>query len=71
MEQEKLRLINLAEQVLQQKYPCLFTKKPTHFKGIAYTLVLELLSYDIDSMSDEHIKDLMNIDLGELKKSLN
>lgn len=32
--------------------------------------MLELTVYDITTMSDEHIKELLKIDLEELKKAL-
>lgn len=70
-ESEKLRLLNLGKAVVNEKYANLGKSKPTYLNGLAYTLALELTAYDISSMSDEHIKDLMRIDLEELKKSLN
>lgn len=72
MEQEEYdRVIKLAEAIVQEKYPDMLKWRPTHFQGVAYTLLLEMEAYDLTSMSDKHIKELMRIDLDELKKSLN
>lgn len=71
MEQEEYnRVIKLAEAVVQEKYPDMLKWRPTHFHGVAYTLLLEIKAYDLTLISDEHIKELMRIDLDELKKSL-
>ncbi|MEK4701006.1 hypothetical protein MKX47_15720 [Solibacillus sp. FSL R7-0668] len=71
MEQEEYnRVIKLAEAVVQEKYPDMLKWQPTHFHGVAYTLLLEMEAYDLTLVSDEHIKELMRIDLDELKKSL-
>ena len=68
--EEYNRVIKLAEAVVQEKYPDMLKWRPTHFQGVAYTLLLEMKAYDLTSISDKHIKELMRIDLHELKKSL-
>lgn len=69
-EQYLIRLIPLAEEVINHKYPAMSTRRPEHFRGIAMILAREILSYNVDEMSNEHIIELMEVDLSELKKSL-
>jgi len=58
MEQEEYdRVIKLAEAIVQEKYPDMLKWRPTHFQGVAYTLLLEMEAYDLTSMSDKHIKN--------------
>ncbi len=70
MEQHLRRLIPLAEDVINRNYPDMSKMRPEHFRGIAMILAKEILSYRVDEMSNEHIIELMEIDLSELKKSL-
>lgn len=71
MQQEEYdRVIKIAEAVVQEKYPDMLKWRSTHFHGVAYTLLLEMKAYDLTLISDEYIKELIRIDLDELKKSL-
>lgn len=70
-ETEAVRLVALAREVVSTTYPEMNTTKPHHYLGIVMILVDELMSYDLDGMPDERIKRLMQIDLEEIKTSLN
>lgn len=70
-EKEAVRLVELAREVVSTRYPEMNRTRPHHYQGIVMILVGELTSYDLDGMSDERIKELMQIDLGEIKTSLN
>ena len=70
MEEHLRRLIPLAEEVVIGKYPEMNLRRPEHFNGVVMILAKALLSYDIDTMRNEHIIELMENDLIELKKSL-
>lgn len=70
MNKETTRLLLLGKAVVNEQFPSWLEYKPTYVEGIAYTLMLELTASDTATMSDEHIKELMKIDLEVLKKSL-
>ncbi|HHT7200692.1 hypothetical protein [Bacillus paranthracis] len=70
-EKELARLVALAREVVSTTYPEMNKTRPHHYQGIVMILVDELTSYDLNGMSDEHIKGSMQIDLEEIKKSLN
>lgn len=70
MNKEITRLLLLGKAFVNEQFPSWSEYKPTYVEGIAYTLMLELTASDTATMSDEHIKDLMRIDLEELKKAL-
>lgn len=66
---ETVRLLELGKAVLNEQFPLWDKQKPT-LNWIAYTLTLELTTYDTITISDEHTKELMKIDLKELKTKL-
>jgi hypothetical protein len=65
------RLWPIAISVVEDEYPNMRNLRPEHFEGVASILVREFNHYDpSDIGSNEHVRDMMKMDLSELKQSL-
>ncbi|MGE8081624.1 hypothetical protein [Peribacillus loiseleuriae] len=72
MEKELLeRLWPIATSVVEEVYPNMKRLRPSHFEGAVAILVREFNYYDPSAIgSNEHVRDMMKMDLSELKESL-
>lgn len=65
------RLWLIAISVVEEEYPNMKRLRPSHFEGVVAILVWAFDHYDPSAIgSNEHVRDMMKIDLSELKKSL-